>query len=264
MLLLIDIGNTRIKWAVAQSINIDDLRPRWLQTGSVNHEQLHKLSQQLLVFFEEAKPSQILFSNVAGENIQQQIEFALLLIFPDVVMEQFKSDLMCADLKNLYQQPRQLGSDRFASAIAARAFYPQENLIVATCGTATTVDAVNVQGEFIGGMILPGLQTMAQSLAQNTAQLPLIELEGQYQTPFATQTISAILSGCIHAQVGAIMCALQKFDDQNIQTPKLILTGGAAPYLLPNLEIHSQFLYHYEDNLVLAGLYVVATYNVNS
>lgn len=263
MLLLIDIGNTRIKWAVAQSINATDIRPKWLQTGSVSHEQLDKLSKQLLVVFEEEKPSQIFFSNVAGENIQHQIEFALLLIFPDVMMEQFRSAPLSAGLINLYQQPSQLGSDRFASAIAARAFYPQENLIIATCGTATTVDAVNAQGEFVGGMILPGLQTMAQSLAQNTAQLPLVELEGQYQTPFATQTISAILSGCIHAQVGAIVCALQRFHDQNIQTPKLILTGGAAPYLLPNLEIDSQFSCHHEENLVLAGLYVVSKYNPN-
>lgn len=261
MQLLIDIGNTRIKWAVSKSISEDKFRPDWLQTGSVGHDQLHKFSHQLLVFFGDEKPSQILFSNVAGENIQQQIEFALLLIFPNITMKQFRSVSLCAGLKNLYLDPTKLGTDRFASAIAAHSFYPQENLIVATCGTATTIDAINVQGEFIGGMILPGLQTMSLSLSQNTAQLPLVELEDKYQTPFATQTMSAILSGCIHAQVGAILCALNNLLEQNIQTPKLIITGGAAPYLLPNLKQNSRFLYQYEENLVLAGLYVVSKYD---
>jgi type III pantothenate kinase len=261
MQLFIDIGNTRIKWAVAKPSYDNIARPNWLQTGSVSHEQLQKLSHQLLVFFEEEQPSKILFSNVAGESIQQQIEFSLLLIFPEVRMEQFHSISLCAGLTNLYDKVNQLGSDRFASAIAARAFYPQENLIVATCGTATTVDAVNVHGEFLGGMILPGLQTMAQSLAQKTAQLPLVELEGQYQTPFAKQTMSAILSGCIHAQTGAIMSALQSLQEQYSKTPKLILTGGAAPYLLTNLHSQSRFLCEYEENLVLAGLFVVSKYD---
>src|SRR5438552_2277587 len=70
--------------------------------------------------------------------------------------------------------PAQLGCDRFASLIGAHALFPGQPLIVATCGTATTVDALSADGLFLGGMILPGLGLMASSLARNTAQLPLV------------------------------------------------------------------------------------------
>jgi type III pantothenate kinase len=264
MLLLIDIGNTRIKWAAASSSHSTDAPPIWLQTGSVDHEQLDKLSHQLLVFFSEEKPQKIIFSNVAGENLQHQIEFALLLIFPDVMMRQFISSEKNAGLMNHYDDPKKLGSDRFASAIAAHTFYPHSNLIVATCGTATTVDAVNNQSEFMGGMILPGLKTMAISLAQNTAQLPQIEADNEQQKQsqplFATNTSQAILSGCIQAQVGAILCALKHLEEQSFEQPILVITGGAAPYLLANIASQSKVTCHHIENLVLAGLYVVAKY----
>lgn len=261
MLLLIDIGNTRIKWAAASSEYLSTdvhAMPTWLQTGSVDHEQLDKLSHQLLAFFNEQKPQSIYFSNVAGESIQHQIEFALLLIFPDVVMQQFKSSVKKAGLSNLYDDPQKLGSDRFASAIAAHTFFPNTNLIIATCGTATTVDAVNNYSEFLGGMILPGLQTMAISLAKNTAQLPHIEPDIKIQTPFATTTSQAILSGCIQAQVGAILYALRSMEAQSLEKPTLIMTGGAAPYLLANILSQTSVTCHHIENLVLAGLYVVA------
>lgn len=260
MHLFIDIGNTRIKWAAAHLNEASSLPVQWLQTNSVGHDQIHKLSSQLLVFFETEKPAKIVFSNVAGDNIAQEIEFALLLIFPELLMQQFQSQRQCANLINLYETPNKLGSDRFASAIAARAYFPQENIIVATCGTATTVDAVNAQGEFIGGMILPGLQTMAISLAKNTAQLPYIEAENTIQTAFGLNTNAAIMSGCIHAQVGAIWGALDQLAAQSMTKPILIMTGGAAPYLMENVIRKNHYACHHIENLVLAGLYVVAKY----
>jgi type III pantothenate kinase len=164
----------------------------------------------------------------------------------------FAAQVQHAGLTNRYRDPSQLGSDRFASAIAAHALFPHHNLIVATCGTATTIDAVNAQGEFIGGQIAPGLQLMAQSLAQNTAQLPSVLERLSYAVGFADHTEAAIVSGCLAAQAGAIERAVREFAKQldSATLPLCIVSGGAAKYITPSLVVPHQFI----DNLVLMGL----------
>ena len=97
-----------------------------------------------------------------------------------------------------------LGSDRFAAAIGARALAPGQDVVVATCGTATTVDAITLDGRFIGGMILPGLALMAGSLARNTAQLPQVTPGAAPPPLFGANTDDAIISGVPPAQAGAI------------------------------------------------------------
>ena len=157
MLLLIDAGNTRIKWAVA-----DDAQGDWLASGTLLHAGLDQLAGQL----RGHSISRALISNVAGTAIAAQLtqQLAAIGIAPPA-LQWFESVPQCAGVRNGYRQPQQLGSDRFASLIGARHLFPQEPLLVVTCGTATTIDALEADGTFIGGMILPGLGTMAQSLA---------------------------------------------------------------------------------------------------
>ena len=124
--------------------------------------------------------------------------------------------------------------------------------MVATCGTATTIDAVNLEGDFIGGMILPGLALMAAALARNTAQLPQIAASGASNTAaagFADNTEDAILSGCLSAQAGAIERAC------GLLGPSLcVLSGGAARYIAQALSTPYRMI----DNIVLVGLHAAA------
>ena len=120
MLLLIDAGNTRIKWATVDKALTPSGAPVWLQQASVSHAEMATLKGTWA-----ALPiSRIVMSNVAGE----QIEHALTLLLSDcavgVRLERFSSSSACAGLSNAYRQPAQLGSDRFASAIGAHALYP--------------------------------------------------------------------------------------------------------------------------------------------
>jgi type III pantothenate kinase len=156
-----------------------------------------------------------------------------------------------AGIINQYRNPTQLGSDRFAAAIGARALFPNRALIIATCGTALTIDAVTVKGEFIGGMIVPGLRLLAESLTCNTAQLPSISEHHAIPAHFANHTEAAILSGCLAAQAGAIEYAVREFSAAN---PLCVVSGGAANYIMPSLKTPHQFV----DNLVLIGLQVAA------
>lgn len=264
MLLLIDAGNTRVKWALLQQQVAPVLPIAWSRSGSLSHEALEQLQTDL----DKVDVARIVISNVAGAALAARLKAVLLVLFPQVRLELFRSSAQFADLRNHYDAPERLGSDRFASAIAAHYLYPTLDLLVVTCGTATTVDAVraanvnDVNPSFRGGMILPGLQVMALALANNTAQLPQIVDETGAAIPnienvFAKNTEQAIASGCIHAQLGAIQCGLAAMQ-QTSDAVLLVVSGGAAPYLAPYFATSMSCKTVWIENLVLTGLLVVS------
>lgn len=252
MLLLVDAGNTRVKWAI---VPCNERSPeslgRWAASGMVEHAQIRQLSD----VWRNHKIVRVLASNVAGQEMRDAIDAALLgaLGMQPVPLEWFASVPALAGVRNGYRNPAQLGCDRFASAIGARALYPNEPLLVATCGTATTIDAISTDGVFLGGMILPGLGLMASSLARNTAQLPRVAEHVAISEPFADHTDAAIVSGCITAQAGAIERAFSAHARQQGRA-QCLLSGGAAALIAPHLNIPHQRI----DNLVLIGLHAVA------
>lgn len=251
MLLLIDAGNTRVKWALVRSGERAAVPGNWVASGMVEHAQVRQLSEA----WRNQQVLRVLISNVAGQAMRDTLEQVLLgaLGMQPVPLEWFVSAPALAGIRNNYQQPTQLGCDRFASAIAAHALFPDQALIVATCGTATTVDAVTAEGVFLGGMILPGLGLMATALAKNTAQLPQVAADLDVSEPFANHTDAAIVSGCIAAQAGAIERAAAALGRRqgNVQC---ILSGGAASLISPHLSVRHEKV----DNLVLLGLHTVA------
>jgi type III pantothenate kinase len=275
MLLFIDAGNTRIKWAMAADnpvIEAGRMSASWLHSGAVaraDWTQLRAIWQDALDAtgaVADAGPAllrRVLISNVAGVALRDQLQ-ALLTQFhqqsnnagnqPAPQIEWLVSQATLGGIQNKYLEPAQLGCDRFAAAIAAHALFPGQALVVATCGTATTIDAITPEGAFIGGMILPGLGLMATSLALNTAQLPQIAEIDAATVLFADNTQQAIVVGCISAQTGAIEHAVREHRKQYADV-RCILAGGAGAYLTAHLaEPHENL-----DNLVLIGLHVLAT-----
>jgi type III pantothenate kinase len=239
MLLLIDAGNTRIKWALAAD---DAPLGQWSDSGAVTHAELNHLPAS----WQQHRVTRAIVSNVAGVKVRDQLQ----LMLPTTAIDWFASRAELAGVRNGYRNPAQLGCDRFAAAIGAHALEPGKALVVATCGTATTIDALSAEGDFLGGMILPGLGLMASSLARNTAQLPQIAASGAIPAGFADNTDDAILSGCLSAQAGAIerACAL-------LGASLCVLSGGAARYIAPALSAP----YRMVDNIVLVGLHAAAT-----
>jgi type III pantothenate kinase len=239
MLLLVDAGNTRIKWAIAQ----DGATPgEWLAHGAVTHAELESLRDA----WAGHVLARAIVSNVAGAAIAGRLA-AVLPLAPTP----FVARPELAGLRNRYRAPARLGADRFAAALGARTLAPARALVIATCGTATTVDAVSRDGDFIGGMILPGLGLMLGALARNTAQLPQVAPGTQAPPAFADNTEDAILSGCLAAQAGAIERACAALPDA-----LCILSGGAAAQVAPALGVPYWML----DNIVLVGLHAAAPY----
>ncbi|MDB5963138.1 MAG: pantothenate kinase [Massilia sp.] len=250
MQLLIDAGNTRIKWALAA---FDAAAGDWVASGAVAHADIDSLAgawrdSGLL-------PTRALMSNVAGAAVAARVAAQLAQLAPGVSIAAFTSTQARAGLVNGYRDPHQLGSDRFAAAIGARTVYPGRAVIVATCGTATTVDAIDAGGRFIGGMILPGLGLMASSLARNTAQLPQVGEKGEKSenaalpAGFADNTDDAIVAGCVAAQAGAIERAVAQ-----LQAEHCLLSGGAARFVAPALRVPHRLI----DNIVLLGLHAAS------
>jgi type III pantothenate kinase len=150
-------------------------------------------------------------------------------------------------VSNYYALPDQLGTDRWAALIAAWHRVGSAVLVV-NCGTATTIDALSDQGEFMGGLILPGIALMQRNLVAQAAQLE--HGEGVYQA-FPRNTADAILSGALQATCGAIQRQYALLEDERVP---VLLTGGSASAVwellpLPLLPV---------VDLVLQGLKIMA------
>ena len=231
MILCIDSGNTRIKYGFSSN-------SRWQECGALSLPELSRLTQRC----QALKPDKIILANVAGESAREAIINALPL-GQDGLLEA-RSTAQAAGVTNGYENPQQLGVDRWCALIGARALTRQDCLVV-MAGTATTIDTLNAAGDFCGGLILPGPDLMRRSLARDTAALPLAK--GQHTLP-PRNTDDAIISGCLEAQAGAIERAFARLSKK--PGAACIISGGAAGQITPLLGIPFQPI----ENLVLEGL----------
>ncbi len=245
--LLIDVGNTFLKWGLYQSDHGGSARENRVESGHALLEEVPALAAQFVKF---PTPSRIVISNVAATRIRTAT-IRVLEVWPDAPAPYWlvPQETQCG-VHNSYRNPAQLGSDRWAALIGARAMLGAKSAMVVVCGTATTIDFLAGDGTFKGGMIMPGIGLMLRSLHEGTAALP--DQGGEFM-PYPTQTIDALASGCQHAQAGAI----ERLYAQEVQsTPDVtcLLSGGAARAVAPRLNVPFQF----HENLVLEGLYTIA------
>jgi len=245
--LLVDIGNTFVKWGRYRAQSAASAHECCLESGHALLEEIPTLALQLR---KHPAPAQIVISNVAGTRVRATM-LRLLEIWPDAppACWVIPQDEQCG-VTNGYRNPAQLGSDRWAALIGARALHGARPVLVVCCGTATTIDLLTAQGKFAGGCIMPGVGTMLRSLHEKTAALP--DADGVY-TEYPVQTVDAIVSGCQHAQAGAVE---RIYDLYRRDHPDLLclVSGGAAKALTPHLAI----VFRYHDNLVLEGLHCIS------
>lgn len=229
----IDAGNTRIKWGLHDGTG-------WLDKGVLATADATWLRDAA---DEWPAGARIVICNVAGPLVSETIA-ASLSARRDAGIVWLHASAEACGVRNTYEQPEQLGADRWAALIGARARITG-NCLVVCAGTATTVDLLDAEGQFRGGLILPGFDLMRAALARNTAQLPLAE--GSFRaTP--RNTMDAIVSGCLHAQAGAIERMFATIAAEPAAV--CLLTGGGAERLVPHLNIPLQLT----DNLILDGL----------
>ncbi len=237
-MLLLDAGNTRIKWAFVRG-------GAWLSQGVVAVEDEPALRQ---AFSALPQPARILACNVAGAAVAGRIRAACAAW--DCGVEFIAAQAEQCGVRNGYAEPGQLGSDRWAALVGAWAEVRAACLVV-SCGTATTIDALSADGDFRGGLILPGLDMMRRSLADGTAQL---QLAGGNWDEFPRNTADAMYSGALKATIGAIRLQHELLGQPPAQC---VLSGGAAG----QIEAHLGLPLMRRDDLVLRGLQVIGQEN---
>lgn len=231
--LLLDAGNTRLKWAVLRDgVRLD---------GVADYAALATSPWPGQRF------ARVLGCNVAGPERAAALA-ALLADSPAI--EWLRPGASAAGVQNGYREPGQLGADRWAALIGARSL-GSEPVIVATAGTALTVDALDGDGRFLGGVIVPGYRLMREALARGTADLGHPDGES---VAFPQSTGEAIVNGAAAALAGAVTVMRGRLAARTGREPLLLLSGGDAPILWPLLSAALAGKVRQVDNLVLVGL----------
>ena len=235
MNLVIDAGNSRVKWGWHDGKS-------WSSIANVSLIEFAASSDHVNPFSAtHDNPSRIVISNVAGDGAQQLL-VNWTSIF-DTEPEWVRGERERCGVRSLYDRPEVLGPDRWAALIAARALEPERACLVVNCGTCTTVDMLNAGGEFTGGLILPGIDLMRFVLHEHTGRLPL--QEGSFvKTP--RNTVDAIETGCRHAQAGAVERMHRVLGGDSA----CLISGGGGPALIEKLALPCRYV----ENLVLEGL----------
>lgn len=255
MILLIDIGNTRIKWARLENGTLG------AQSAAAHGEDRNAVLERIA---RDARmpaarmpgarmPARILVSNVGGREIAETCTRSFeqrIGITPEFI----ESGKHAAGVTNAYQEPAKLGVDRWLAMIAA--YHAKRAAVcVASVGTAMTIDGVDASGQHLGGIIVPGLDLMISSLLKNTSDIaPRMTRAEVKRTVFADHTLGAVHQGCTHALAALIERAWSEMRATTLTEPHLLVTGGAAAHLLPLINIRCEQL----DDLVLRGLALLA------
>jgi type III pantothenate kinase len=240
-MLLFDAGNSRCKWVWI-------INGAWLRQGVLDNADAAAWQALKATFAQLETPLKIVASNVAGEEMKQNL-LELCAVWPCPV-EFITAQAEQCGVRNRYEQPSQLGSDRWAALVAAWHIERQACLVV-NCGTATTVDALSASGEFLGGLILPGIELMQLSLQNSTARLGAVFPGDNGEFPdFPRNTADAMASGVMRATIGAIQ---QQYKLLAASGARCILSGGAAGSILPHLGLPAELV----DNLVLLGMQII-------
>ena len=242
--LAVDVGNTRLKWALyATPVPGAGM----VAHGAVFLEAIDQLAEGQ--WRDLPPPSSMLGSIVAGEGIRRRTEEQLEIW--DVEPRWVVSSASACGVTNGYDHPNRLGVDRWVALIGARhrilARGAPRPILVVMVGTAVTVDALDTEGNFLGGLILPGFGLMLRALEMGTAGLKAPTGEA---VEFPTNTSDALMSGGADAIAGAVERMHRKLLKRCGQEPALLMSGGAAV----KLQSISDLPFETVETLIFDGL----------
>jgi len=253
-LLALDIGNTRLKWA-----QYAEPRPgaALLAQGAEFLENIDKLSEGAWKGL--TAPSYILGCAVAADAIKRRIEEQMELW--DATPQWVVASEAEAGLRNGYDHPTRLGADRWGAMIGAyhrmRAQGVARPMVVVMVGTAVTVEAIDAEGKFLGGLILPGHGIMLRALESGTAGLHVPTGEVR---EFPTNTSDALTSGGTYAIAGAVERMVQHVRRHCAAEPLCFMTGGAGWKMAPSMSVPFELV----DHLIFDGLLELAAVRFGS
>ena len=252
--LAIDVGNTRLKWALYETPH---RHAPLLAQGAEFLENIDKLAEG--AWAQLPQPDRMLGCIVAGDALKRRVEEQLEIW--DVAPQWVVASAFEAGVSNGYDYPARLGADRWVAMIGAwhrmLASGPVRPLVVVMVGTAVTVEAIDASGKFLGGLILPGHGIMLRALESGTAGLHVPTGD---VCEFPTNTSDALTSGGTYAIAGAVELMVQHVRQHGGAEPKCIMTGGAGWKMAPSMSVQFELV----DNLIFDGLLEMAAQRFNA
>src|ERR1700690_2213477 len=247
MILVVDVGNTRLKWAWLTSTGLSDQQ-------AILHRGAKPGMWRAALFESGHKPTRALCSNVAGPKMAQTLSRLGKKAFGG------EGDFITAaaefqGLTNGYLSPRLLGSDRWLALIGAWT-KARSALCVVDVGTAVKVDSVDTSGQHLGGLIAPGIHMMREALMSKTSD---IAEAAEHSPPslagvLANNTIGAVSRGAVFALAGMADRTAHLLAQGTGVKPKLFITGGDAGMITGTMRTRGEIV----PDLVLQGLAVIA------
>ena len=217
-ILAIDIGNTSTHYALHRN-------GRFLKRGRVATSALLKNIRVFRKFRGPGTSVEAVIASVVppvGDRLRgalKKLGFKTFLIGRDVAVP----------IKNRYRNPRQVGIDRLVNALAAWRRY-RRDLVIVDFGTAVTFDVVSKKGEYLGGVIAPGIEISLEALYRKTALLPRIELR-RPKTVVGRDTAESIRSGCSYGIGGLCDRVIEEIEKSRRTRCLVLATGGYAAFI---------------------------------
>ena len=245
MNLLVDIGNTCIKWAVQDAES-------WKTGKPLLRQQKAFKDLARPAWKELAAPDRVIVSSVAGEDYRKSVQTWIKRRWK-VAPEFLQARAQQCGVSNAYSAPERLGADRWAALLAVHAHY-KEPAVVIDCGTPITIDAIARGGKHLGGLIVPGMDLMAKALTEHTPGVQIQDNDSQEVSLLACSTEAALAGGVLYTAVSLIDRVSADLRAELGGAVTVLITGGDAERISPLLSERSVC----DPDLVLKGLAVCA------
>lgn len=249
MLLVIDVGNSNTSLGVYRDAElVAHWRLTTRPTRTVDEYGVHARNLFELAHLDFKDIEAIAIASVVPPlnytlKRMAEVYFHLSPVFIDHALD--------TGLKILYNPPSDVGADRIVDAVAAIHSYGAPCIVV-DFGTATTFNAINSKGEYLGGVITPGIMISTEALFARTAKLPRVDIKRPQQV-IGSATVDAMQSGLYHGYVGLVDGVLEKMIAEMDAKPRVVATGGLAPLIATG----SKFIEKVDDTLTLTGMRLI-------
>ena len=255
MLMAVDVGNTQTVLGLFEG---DEMRGQWRLATEA-----HRTADELAVVFAGLLSLRDMRLDEVSAMIVSSVVPGLARSYRDLAAEIFEVPFYPVDarmetgLKNRYDDPESVGADRIVNAVAAGRHYGFPAIIV-DIGTATTVEAVDGEGCYLGGAILTGLDVALDALVSRTAKLPSVDLEEEPPRVIATNTPDSIRSGFVYGYAGALDALIRRSREElGEEGVRVVATGGPARVIVR----HCREIETFDPDLTLKGLRILYEMN---
>ncbi|MGH9944308.1 MAG: type III pantothenate kinase [Pyrinomonadaceae bacterium] len=249
MLLVIDVGNTNTSLGVYDGSR---LAAHWRLT-TARERTVDEYGMQTRNLFELAGVDFQTIDGVTIASVVPPLNFTLKRMSEDYLGQTplFIDHTADIGVEILYQPPADVGADRIVDAVAAIHKYGAPCVVV-DFGTATTFDAINAAGQYVGGVITPGINISAEALFARASRLPRVEIR-RPEKVIGETTVGSMQSGLFYGYVGLVDGILRRVVEELGGRARVVATGGLAPLIATG----SELIETVDDTLTLEGLRLI-------